>query len=140
MTNANAADTKTGAAETRDPNKAIIDGVEIAYETDPNAHNRVEPEDRGPGMDEPVHYTYAKPGEKPPHRDVRVCDAARAGDHDRVRDLVTNQGLSVHQRAEQDWTPLHFAAGNGDLTMVKLLVEELGALPLLGRDRRSALA
>jgi uncharacterized protein len=123
-----------------EPNKVIIDGIEIEYETDPNAHNRVEPEDRGPGMDEPVHYTYAKPEDKPASRDVRVCDAVKSGDYELVRKLV-KEGASVHQRAEQDWTPLNFAAGKGDLKMVELLVEELGAdVTAVGRDRRRPLA
>ena len=117
-------------------NKGTIDGFEIEYETDPNAHNRVEPEDRGPGMDEPTHYTYARPEDKPAERDVRVCDAVKAGDQSLVRKWV-NEGCNVHQRAEQDWTPLNFASGKGDLDMVKLLVEELGAdVTATGRDRR----
>src|SRR5262245_43750294 len=114
------------AATPETPEKVVIDGIEIEYETDPNAHNRVEPEDRGPGMDEPVHYTYARPEEKPAQRDVRLCDAVKAGDAEAVRRLV-REGAGIHQRAEQDWTPLNFAAGKGDLAMVKLLVEELGA-------------
>jgi hypothetical protein len=120
---------------------AVVDGFEIEYETDPNAHNRVEPEDRGPGMDSPVHYTYATPAEKPRDRDVRVHEAVRAGDRERVRALVLDLGLDVHQRAEQDWTPLHVAAGRGDLAMVRLLVEELDAdITAVGRDRRRPLA
>jgi hypothetical protein len=121
------------------PNKVVVDGYEIEYETDPNAHNRVEPNDRGPGMDEPVHYTYAKPEDKPAARDVRVCDAVKAGDQALVRQLIKG-GCSVHQRAEQDWTPLNFAAGKGDLQMVKLLVDELQAdIAAVGRDRRTPL-
>ena len=131
-------DTETSAADAgQNPNKVVIDGFEIEYETDPNAHNRVEPEDRGPGMDEPVHYTYARPEDKPPARDVRVCDAVKAANYDLVRNLIKEQGCKVHQRAEQDWTPLNFAAGKGDVKMVKLLVEELGAdITAVGRDRR----
>ena len=133
MPNAEAPTGETG----QNPNKVMIDGFEIEYEPDPNAHNRVEPEDRGPGMDEPVHYTYATPENKPSERDVRVCDAVKAADYDLVRKLVKEQGGNVHQRAEQDWTPLNFAAGKGDLEMVKLLVEELGAeVTAVGRDRR----
>jgi hypothetical protein len=137
-----AAPAESGVVEVPgNPNKVIIDGIEIEYETDPNAHNRVEPEDRGPGMDEPTHYTYAKPQEKPATRDVRVCDAVKAGDHALVSRLVKEQKLNVHQRAEQDWTPLNFAAGSGDLKMVTLLVEELGAdVTVVGRDRRRPLA
>src|SRR5690242_8634413 len=84
----------SGVVETGDPNKVIIDGIEIEYETDPNAHNRVEPEDRGPGMDEPTHYTYAKPEDKPTGRDVRVCDAVKAGDSELVKKLVKEQKLN----------------------------------------------
>lgn len=113
----------------------------VEYETDPNAHNRVSPENRGPGMDEPEHYTYARPEEKPADRDVGVVDAVKAQDAARVRKLVKDEGCNVHQRAEQDWTPLNFAAGKGDLEIVKLLVEELGAdVTVVGRDMRRPLA
>jgi hypothetical protein len=111
----------------------------VEYETDPNAHNRVEAADRGPGMDEPVHYTFARPDERPAHRDVRLIEAVKSGDRDRVKKLL-KEGVDIHQRAEQDWTALNFAAGRGDLEMVKLLVGASVDLKVTGRDRRTALA
>jgi hypothetical protein len=103
---------------------------------DPNAHNKVEPENRGPGMDEPVHYTYVRPEEKPPHRDVRLVDAVKNGNLDEARRLIES-GANIHQRAEQDWTPLNFAAGKGDPKMVRLLLEHGADLTVTGRDRRT---
>ncbi len=108
---------------------------EVQYDPDPNAHNRVEPADRGPGMDEPVHYTYARPEEKPAGRDTRLVDAVKAQDRTLVVKLL-DEGCAIHQRAEQDWTPLNFAAGKGDLGMVELLVERGADVTVVGRDQR----
>lgn len=102
---------------------------------DPNAHNRVSAADRGPGMDEPEHYTYARPEDRPAQRDVRLVDAVKAGDHAAARQLLA-AAANVHQRAEQDWTPLNFAAGKGDLEMVRLLIEHGADVTVTGRDRR----
>jgi hypothetical protein len=102
---------------------------------DDNAHNLVALEDRGPGMDSPRHYTYATPAERPVSRDVRVVDAVKSRDRELVSRLV-REGCSVHQRAEQDWTPLCFAAGLGDQDMVALLVELGADVAVTGRDRR----
>ena len=46
-------------------------------------------------------------------------------------------GADVNQQDEQGWTPLNFAAGKGDLSLTKLLVEKGADVFKVGRDRRT---
>ena len=46
-------------------------------------------------------------------------------------------GADVNQQDEQGWTPLNFAAGKGDLSLVKLLVEKGADIFKVGRDQRT---
>ena len=59
----------------------------------------------------------------------------KAQDYALVEKLI-KEGCNIHQRAEQDWTPLNFAAGKGDLKMVELLVRLGADITAVGRDRR----
>lgn len=68
----------------------------------------------------------------------RLIDAIKARDQAQVREALAG-GADIHERAEQEWTPLNYAAGLGDLEMVKLLVEKGADITLAGRDNRTAL-
>lgn len=68
--------------------------------------------------------------------DLELIDAVKNGDHAKAKILIEN-GADVNQRAEQDWTPLNFAAGKGDISMVKLLVEHGAGVFNVGRDQRT---
>src|SRR5262249_50824980 len=46
-------------------------------------------------------------------------------------------GNDVNQQDEQGWTPLNLAAGSGNLSLVKLLVENGADVFKVGRDRRT---
>ena len=70
--------------------------------------------------------------------DIRLIDAVRSGDYALATKLL-DEGADIHQRGEQDWVPLNFAAGRGDLQMVQLLVERGADVTLTGRDRRTPL-
>ena len=51
-----------------------------------------------------------------------LIEAVKSGDYAKAAKLIEN-GADVHQQGEQEWTPLNFASGRGDLVMVKLLIE-----------------
>jgi ankyrin repeat protein len=68
--------------------------------------------------------------------DQALIEVVKIGDLGRAESLLTS-GADVNQSDNQGWTPLNFAAGKGDLPMVKLLVER-GADPFkVGRDNRT---
>jgi len=50
---------------------------------------------------------------------------------------VLNSGADIHQQDEQGWTPLNWAAGRGDVDMVKLLLDRGADVFRLGRDQRT---
>lgn len=59
--------------------------------------------------------------------EASLIEAVKEGATDKVRELI-DSGVKVNVHgSEQEWTPLNFAAGKGDLAMVKLLVEAGGA-------------
>ena len=65
-----------------------------------------------------------------------MIEAAKSGNIGEVEKLL-NSSVDANQCDEQGWTALNFAAGRGDLNMVKLLVER-GADPFqVGRDNRT---
>lgn len=65
-----------------------------------------------------------------------MIDAARDGDLDTLKQLVADGG-DVHERDEQGWTPLCYAAGRGDAEAVKLLLAHGADVSLTGRDNRT---
>jgi ankyrin repeat protein len=54
--------------------------------------------------------------------DRALCDAAREGDLEHVRDLIQN-GADVNAKDEDRWTALMRAAGNGHMDVVCFLIE-----------------
>jgi hypothetical protein len=68
---------------------------------------------------------------------VGIIEAVKAGDYKDVQ-VSIDHGGDVNQCDKHGWSPLNWAAGKGDLEMVKLLIE-CGANPLkVGRDQRTA--
>ena len=63
--------------------------------------------------------------------------AIREGEVSRVRSLIEDEGLDVNLRYTssgnlfRNWTPLMFAAHHTDISMVRYLVNDLGADPCL---------
>ena len=68
--------------------------------------------------------------------DLALIDAVKASDYDKSSALI-NEGADVNQQDEQGWTPLNFAAGKGNLAIVKLLVEKGAEIFKVGRDQRT---
>jgi uncharacterized protein len=66
-----------------------------------------------------------------------LIDAARAGDLAAVKNHLAS-GADVNVTCEQGWSPLNYAAGRGDLEMVKLLVTKGAEIFRTGRDNRTA--
>src|SRR6185295_9528272 len=68
--------------------------------------------------------------------DLSLIEAVKASDYAKAETLIQN-GADVNQGDEQGWTPLNFAAGKGDLPLIKLLVENGADIFKVGRDRRT---
>jgi hypothetical protein len=69
--------------------------------------------------------------------DLGLIEAVKNGDNAAAEKLIL-MGVDVNQQDEQGWTPLNFAAGKGDIALVKLLVENGADVFKVGRDRRTA--
>jgi uncharacterized protein len=68
--------------------------------------------------------------------ELALIEAVKMGDRKQAEELIRN-GADVNQQDEQGWTPLNFAAGRGDLDMVKLLVDNAADVFKVGRDQRT---
>jgi uncharacterized protein len=68
--------------------------------------------------------------------DTQLIEAVKAGGLASVNELIESSA-DVNQQDEHGWTPLNWAAGRGDLEMVKLLVSRGGDLFKVGRDQRT---
>jgi hypothetical protein len=68
--------------------------------------------------------------------DLGLIEAVKAKDYAGAEELIRN-GADVNQQDEQGWTPLNFAAGRGELPIVKLLVENGADIFKTGRDMRT---
>ncbi|MBC8229638.1 ankyrin repeat domain-containing protein [bacterium] len=69
---------------------------------------------------------------------AQLIEAVKKGNIDKVKELI-EAGVDVNLHGdEQEWTPLNYAAGKGDLEIVNLLVERGGAdVFKVVRDRRT---
>jgi uncharacterized protein len=65
-----------------------------------------------------------------------LIEAVERGDYQKTEELIRS-GADVNQSDEQGWTALNFAAGKGNLPIVKLLVENSADILKTGRDRRT---
>jgi uncharacterized protein len=68
--------------------------------------------------------------------ELQLLDAVKAGELARVEELL-NSGSDIHQQDEQGWIPLNWAAGRGDLEMVKLLLDRGADVFRTGQDQRT---
>jgi len=68
--------------------------------------------------------------------DLQLIEAIKAGDLVRAKELI-RIGADLNQQDEQGWTPLNFAAGQGNLPLVKFLVENGADVLKVGRDKRT---
>src|SRR5579875_824764 len=68
--------------------------------------------------------------------DLLVIEAVKAGDYPGAQALI-EAGADVNQQDQAGWTPLNFAAGMGDLALVRLLVEAGADIFKVGRDLRT---
>lgn len=68
--------------------------------------------------------------------DLKLIEAVKAGNSDAVNELI-EAGADINQQDEHGWTPLNWAAGKGDVTILKSLLDR-GADPVkVGRDERT---
>jgi hypothetical protein len=68
--------------------------------------------------------------------DLELIEAVKAGDYETAETLIV-KGDDINQQDQQGWTPLNFAAGKGNLPLVKLLVEKGADVFRTGRDMRT---
>ena len=68
--------------------------------------------------------------------ELQLIDAVKTGELAKVEEAL-NSGADIHQQDEQGWTPLNWAAGRGDLDMVKLLLDRGADVFRVGRDQRT---
>lgn len=67
---------------------------------------------------------------------LQLVEAIKSGDSSKAEELI-RAGADVNQQDDQGWTPLNFAAGTGNLGIVKLLVEKGASVFTVGRDLRT---
>jgi len=68
---------------------------------------------------------------------MKLIEAIKEGNVDRVKELFRT-GADINQHGdEQEWTALNYAAGKGDLEVVRLLVENGADVFETGRDNRT---
>ena len=68
--------------------------------------------------------------------ELQLIDAVKTGELAKVEEVL-NSGADIHQQDEQGWTPLNWAAGRGDVDMVKLLLDRGADVFRVGRDQRT---
>ena len=68
--------------------------------------------------------------------DQRIFDLVKGDDLSGLRDHLES-GADVNAGDDQGWTPLNFAAGKGNLAIVKLLIDRGADVFKVGRDNRT---
>ena len=67
---------------------------------------------------------------------LELIEAVKANDYE-TAEAVIKKGGDINQQDQQGWTPLNFAAGNGNMSLVKLLVENGADVFRASRDMRT---
>ena len=68
--------------------------------------------------------------------DLKLIEAVKAGNANAVVELIES-GADVNQQDEQGWTPLNWAAGKGDIAVLKSLLNHGADVSRVGRDERT---
>jgi uncharacterized protein len=68
---------------------------------------------------------------------LELIEAVKLGDLPRVEELIKT-GADINQQDDQGWTPLNWAAGKGDASLVRSLLDANADLFLVGRDQRTS--
>jgi ankyrin repeat protein len=68
--------------------------------------------------------------------DLQLIESVKTGQVARVEEALKS-GADIHQQDEQGWTPLNWAAGKGNLEIVKLLLDRGADVFRVGRDQRT---
>ena len=68
--------------------------------------------------------------------DLQLINDVKTGQLARVEEAL-NAGADINQQDEQGWTPLNYAAGGGNLDIVKLLLDRGADVFRVGRDQRT---
>jgi ankyrin repeat protein len=68
--------------------------------------------------------------------DLQLIEAVKTGQLARVEEAL-NSGADIHQQGEQGWTPLNWAAGKGNVEIVRLLLDRGADVFRVGRDQRT---
>ena len=68
--------------------------------------------------------------------EARLIEAVRSGDRAAVEDIVAG-GADLNEQDENGWTLLNWAAGRGDVGVVKLLLDKGAEVFKVGRDQRT---
>ena len=68
--------------------------------------------------------------------DLQLIEAVKTGQLIKVEEAL-NSGADVHQQDEQGWTPLNWAAGKGNVEIVRLLLDRGADVFRVGRDQRT---
>lgn len=69
--------------------------------------------------------------------DTQLIETIKAGNSEAAENLL-NAGADVNQQDEHGWTALNWAAGMGDLAVVRLLLDRGADARKVGRDQRTA--
>src|SRR6185295_13172876 len=68
--------------------------------------------------------------------DLQLIDAVKTDQLAKVEDAL-NSGADIHEQDEQGWTALNWAAGKGNLDVVRLLLARGADVFCVGRDQRT---